>query len=26
VLGCHFSIREGELWVLEEAEGKFRPV
>ena len=26
VLGCHFSIRNGELWVLEEAEGKFRPV
>ena len=26
VLGCHFSIREGELWVLDEAEGKFRPV
>jgi carbonic anhydrase len=26
VLGCHFSIRTGELWVLEEAEGKFRPV
>jgi len=26
VLGCHFSIREGELWVLDEAKGKFRPV
>ena len=26
VLGCHFSIREGELWVLDEAEGEFRPV
>jgi carbonic anhydrase len=26
VLGCHFSIREGELWVLEESQGKFRPV
>jgi len=26
VLGCHFSIRNGELWVLDEAEGKFRPV
>ena len=26
VLGCHFSIREGELWVLDEAEGRFRPV
>ena len=26
VLGCHFSIRKGELWVLEEAEGRFRPV
>jgi carbonic anhydrase len=26
VLGCHFSIRDGELWVLDEAEGKFRPV
>lgn len=23
VLGCHFSIREGELWVLDEAEGEF---
>jgi carbonic anhydrase len=26
VLGCHFSIRNGKLWVLDEAEGKFRPV
>jgi carbonic anhydrase len=26
VLGCHFSIRDGELWVLEESQGKFRPV
>ena len=26
VLGCHFSIREGELWVLDEAEDAFRPV
>jgi carbonic anhydrase len=26
VLGCHFSIRDGELWVLDEAEGQFRPV
>ena len=26
VLGCHFSIRKGELWVLDEAEGNFRPV
>ena len=26
VLGCHFSIRDGELWVLDEAEGIFRPV
>ena len=26
VLGCHFSIREGELWVLDEAEDRFRPV
>jgi len=26
VLGCHFSIRDGELWVLDEAEGEFRPV
>ena len=26
VLGCHFSIRDGELWVLDEADGKFRPV
>jgi carbonic anhydrase len=25
VLGCHFSIREGELWVLDEAKGAFRP-
>jgi carbonic anhydrase len=26
VLGCHFSIRDGELWVLHEAEDAFRPV
>jgi carbonic anhydrase len=26
VLGCHFSIRGGELWVLHEAEDTFRPV
>ena len=26
VLGCHFSISEGELWVLDEAEDAFRPV
>jgi len=26
VLGCHFSIHKGELWVFDEAEGSFRPV
>ncbi len=26
VLGCHFSIRDGELWLLDEAEDIFRPV
>jgi carbonic anhydrase len=26
VLGCHFSISDGELWVLDEAEDNFRPV
>jgi carbonic anhydrase len=26
VLGCHFSISGGELWVLDEAEDVFRPV
>jgi len=26
VLGCHFSIQKGELWILDEAEGDFRPV
>ncbi len=26
LLGCHFSIREGELWLLDEAEDSFRPV
>ena len=26
VLGCHFSIREGELWLLDEAHDSFRPV
>ena len=26
ILGCHFSIRDGELWLLDEAEDIFRPV
>ena len=26
VLGCHFSIRKGELWVFDEVEENFRPV
>lgn len=26
ILGCHFSIRDGELWILDEAEDSFRPV
>jgi carbonic anhydrase len=26
VMGCHFSIRDGELWLLDEAEDRFRPV
>lgn len=26
LLGCHFSIRDGELWLLDEAEDEFRPV
>ena len=26
LLGCHFSIRDGELWLLDEAEDCFRPV
>lgn len=26
LLGCHFSISEGRLYVLDEAEGEFRPV
>ena len=26
LLGCHFSIREGELWLLDEEEDRFRPV
>ena len=26
LLGCHFSIAEGRLYVLDEAEGEFRPV
>lgn len=26
ILGCHFSIRDGELWMLDEAEDCFRPV
>jgi carbonic anhydrase len=25
ILGCHFSIRDGELWLLDEAEDCFRP-
>jgi carbonic anhydrase len=24
--GCHFSIFEGRLYMLDEAEGEFRPV
>jgi carbonic anhydrase len=24
--GCHFSIAEGQLYLLDEAEGEFRPV
>ena len=26
LLGCHFSIRDGELWLLDEADDAFRPV
>ena len=26
LLGCHFSIRDGELWLLDEADDTFRPV
>ena len=26
LLGCHFSIRDGELWLLDEADNRFRPV
>jgi carbonic anhydrase len=26
LLGCHFSIRDGELWLLDEAQDIFRPV
>ena len=26
LLGCHFSIRDGELWLLDETEDVFRPV
>ena len=26
LLGCHFSIRDGELWLLDEADDSFRPV
>ena len=26
LLGCHFSIRDGELWLLDEADDIFRPV
>ena len=26
LLGCHFSIHNGELWLLDEAEDKFHPV
>ena len=26
LLGCYFSIRDGELWLLDEAENIFRPV
>jgi len=25
ILGCHFSIAEGCLYVLDEADGEFRP-
>lgn len=26
LVGCHFSIRDGELWMLDETEDRFRPV
>ena len=26
LLGCHFSIHDGQLWLLDEAEDAFRPV
>jgi len=26
LLGCHFSIRDGELWLLDEKEDRFHPV
>ena len=26
LLGCHFSIRDGELWLLDEQEDNFQPV
>jgi len=26
LLGCHFSIRDGELWLLNEVEDSFHPV
>lgn len=26
LLGCHFAIRDGELWLLDEAEDSFHPV
>jgi hypothetical protein len=26
LLGCHFSISEGQLYLLDEAEDSFRPV
>lgn len=26
ILGCHFSIKDGELYLLDQAEGTFRPV
>ena len=26
ILGCHFSISEGQLYLLDEAEDTFRPV
>jgi carbonic anhydrase len=26
LLGCHFSIRDGELWLLDETKDSFHPV